>query len=396
MLTSSMPPSQSGSPVPAAVAGRTADPSWIGRSFEGRYRIEAQLGDGGVGHVYRARHLGLDRPVALKVLRKQHNERWVSRQRFEREARALGQLSHPHIVAVMDSGIDGEVPFLVMELLEGQDLASLLREGALAPRLACRYALELLEGLAFVHQHGLVHRDIKPGNVFLERPESGVERVKLLDFGLARLVVPSKDAAVSRYGEMLGTPAYMAPEQITAETVDARTDVYAVGLLLFEMIAGHRPFKGSEPEVWSQQLSAPVPRLAELLRDAGQLSGLDDVIQRAVHKDASARFADARAMATALAAAAAELQAFGLARTSPPAARSLGRTRRPRAPSAVSGLFRAAALLVSCIAAIAIVIASGVIYLLDSPRGDERRELLQRVLSSFLDEPSPPPEPRAP
>jgi serine/threonine protein kinase len=392
MLTSSMPPSRSGSPVPAAAAGRTADPSWIGRSFEGRYRIEAQLGDGGVGHVYRARHLGLDRPVALKVLRKQHNERWVSRQRFEREARALGQLSHPHIVAVMDSGIDGEVPFLVMELLEGQDLASLLRGGALAPRLACRYALELLEGLAFVHQHGLVHRDIKPGNVFLERPEPGVERVKLLDFGLARLVVPTEDAAVSRYGEMLGTPAYMAPEQITAETVDARSDVYAVGLLLFEMLAGRRPFQGSEPEVWSQQLSAPVPRVSELLPDAPQLSGVDDVIQRAVHKDASARFADARAMATALAAATAELQAPARARASSPAARSAGRTRRPRAESAISGLLRAAALLVSCIAAIAIVIAAGVIYLLDSPRGDERRELIQRVLSSFSDDPSIPSE----
>jgi eukaryotic-like serine/threonine-protein kinase len=367
----------------------------MGRSFGGRYRIEAQLGDGGVGRVYRARHLGLDRPVALKVLRKQHNERWVSRQRFEREARALGQLSHPHIVAVMDSGIDVDVPFLVMELLEGQDLASLLRGGALAPGLACRYALELLEGLAFVHQHGLVHRDIKPGNVFIERPEPGVERVKLLDFGLARLVVPSKDVAVSRYGEMLGTPAYMAPEQITAESVDARTDVYAVGLLLFEMIAGRRPFKGSEPEVLSQQLSAPVPRLAELLPHASQLSGLDDLIQRAVHKDASARFADARAMATALAAASAELQAPALARTLSPAARA-GRTRRPRSRSAVSGLLRAVALLVSCVAAIAIVIAAGVIYLLDSPRGDERRELMQRVLSSFLDEASPPTEPRAP
>jgi serine/threonine-protein kinase len=360
----------------------------MGRCFEGRYRIEAQLGDGGVGRVYRARHLRLDRPVALKVLRKQHNERWVSRQRFERESRALGQLSHPNIVAVTDSGIDVDVPFLVMELLEGQDLASLLRGGALAPRLACRYALELLEGLAFVHQHGLVHRDIKPGNVFLERLEAGVERVKLLDFGLARLVVPSKDASVSRYGEMLGTPTYMAPEQITGERVDARTDVYAVGLLLFEMFAGRRAFSGSEAELLGQQLTAPVPRLRELLPDAASLSALDEVIQRAVQKDANARFSDARAMATALAAAAAELPAPGARRTPAPAARS----RRPRQRRAGSGVLRAAALLVSCVAALAIVLASGVIYLLDSPRGDERRELFQRVLSSLLDEHSEAPE----
>jgi serine/threonine-protein kinase len=376
-----MPPSRSGSPEPAA--GRTADPSFIGRCFEGRYRIEAQLGDGGVGRVYRARHLRLDRPVALKVLRKQHNELWVSRQRFEREARALGQLSHPHIVAVTDSGMDADVPFLVMELLEGRDLASLLRGGALPPRLACRYALELLEGLAFVHQHGLVHRDIKPGNVFLERLEPGAERVKLLDFGLARLVIPNNDASVSRYGEMLGTPAYMAPEQITAERVDARSDVYAVGLLLFEMIVGRRPFCGNEPEVLGQHLSAPVPRLVELQPDAVSLARVDDVIQRAVQKNASERFTDARAMATALAAAAAELPAA--ARSHSPAARAGARSRRPRA-GAVSRVIRAVAMLVSCIAALAIVIASGVIYLLDSPRGDERRELLQRVLSSLLEE----------
>jgi serine/threonine-protein kinase len=282
-----------------------------------------------------------------------------------------------------------------MELLEGQDLASVLRGGALTPAVACRYALELLEGLAFVHQQGLVHRDIKPGNVFLERLEPGVERVKLLDFGLARLVIPNNDASVSRYGEMLGTPAYMAPEQITAERVDARSDVYAVGLLLFEMIAGRRPFSGSEPEVLSQQLSAPVPRLAPLKPREASLARIDEVIQRAVQKDASDRFSDARAMATALAAAAAPAtSAPALRRTHAPVARAGARTRHPAQRGVVSRALRAAAVLVSCIAAIAIVIAAGVIYLLDSPRGDERRELLQRVLSSLLDEPAP--EPPAP
>ena len=386
-----MPPSRTGSREPAAAGSGPGESSWIGRCFEGRYRIEAQLGNGGVGHVYRARHLRLDRPVALKVLRKQHNERWVSRQRFEREARSLGQLSHPHIVAVTDSGIDVDVPFLVMELLNGQDLAAALRGGPLEPALACRYLLELLDGLGFVHEHGLVHRDIKPGNVFLERSEHGVDRVKLLDFGLARMVVPSTDASVSRFGEMLGTPAYMAPEQITGEAVDARTDVYAVGLLLFEMIAGRRAFAGSEPEILSQQLAQPVPRLPR----ARQVSRLDDVIQRAVHKEASQRFPDARAMAAALATAAGELRASAASPSSSVPARAPGRARRSRAGhrGPLARLLRAGAVLVSCLAVMAIVLASSVIYLLDSPGGDERRVLLQRVLSSLFEPESPLPGP---
>jgi serine/threonine protein kinase len=369
---------------------RAADPSWVGRCFEGRYRIEAPLGDGGVGRVYRARHLRLDRPVALKVLHKQHNERWVSRQRFEREARALGQLSHPHIVAVTDSGIDGDVPFLVMELLNGQDLTASLRSGALAPALACRYAIELLEGLAFVHEHGLVHRDIKPGNVFLERAQHGVERVKLLDFGLARLVVPSTDASVSRYGEVLGTPAYMAPEQITAEAIDARTDVYAVGLLLFEMLAGRRAFSGSDSEILGQQLVDPLPRLPEVLRGTPQLCRLDDVVQRATQKEPSQRFPDARAMATALAAAGAELASPSAGRSLVSERRAAGGSRhraRPGHPDAVGRWLRASAVVISCVALIAIGIAGSIIYLLSSPGGEERRVLVQRVLSSLLDEP---------
>jgi serine/threonine protein kinase len=179
----------------------------------------------------------------------------------------------------------------------------------------------------------------------------------------------------------------MAPEQITGERVDARTDVYAVGLLLFEMIAGRRPFSGSEAEVWSQHISAPVPRLVELQPGVALLSRIDEVIQRAVQKEAGERFSDARAMATALAAAAAELGTPAV-RSLSPAARTGARSRRPRNKGAVSGALRAGAVLVSCVAVIAIVIASGVIYLLDSPRGDERRELLQRVLSSLLDEQS--------
>ena len=376
-----------------AQLGKAQLGSWVGRCFEGRYRVEAPLGDGGVGHVYCARHIALGRPVALKVLRKQHNERWVSRQRFEREAHALGQLVHPNIVAVTDSGIEQGAPFLVMELLSGVDLARRLRSGALPVALACRYALEALEGLAFVHAQGLVHRDIKPGNIFLESTAVG-ERIKLLDFGLARLVTPSDDAPVTRFGEVLGTPVYMAPEQVSGEAADARTDVYAMGLVLYEMLTGKRPFVGNEMAVLHQHMVEPVPRLTD-----PDLAPLDAIIQRATQKDPAQRFVDARAMATALADAAATFREPPAGSAAPNAQRATqagsrvsqpGRPSHPRAarraaPAPASGLLRAGAVLISCVALTAIVIALGVIYLVESPGGAERRALFQRVFSSVLD-----------
>jgi eukaryotic-like serine/threonine-protein kinase len=362
--------------------------SWVGLCFAGRYRVEGPLGEGGGGHVYRARHIELGRPVALKVLHKQHNERWVSRKRFEREARALGRLIHPNIVAVTDSGVDHEAPFLVMELLNGVDLARRIRSGPLPVALACRYALEALEGLAFVHEQGLVHRDIKPHNIFLESTALG-ERVKLLDFGLARLVTPRTDAPVTRFGEVLGTPIYMAPEQVTGEAVDARTDVYAMGLVFYEMLTGGRAFTGNEMAILQQQMVAPVPHLL-----APELAPFDALIQRATRKEPAQRFADARAMRSALADLAAQLAqpSPGARSRRAPAALDVsapGAARRaPRA--AGHGLLRAGAVLLSSLALTAIVIACSIIYLVESPGGRERRALLQRALSSVLNEPEAP------
>jgi serine/threonine protein kinase len=373
-----------------AALEKTELASPLGQCFAGRYCIEASLGEGGGGHVYRARHMALGRPVALKVLRKQHNERWVSRKRFEREAQALGQLAHPNIVAVTDLGVDGDAPFLVMELLTGSDLARRLRSGALPVASACRYALETLEGLAFVHERGLVHRDIKPGNIFLESTAVG-ERVKLLDFGLARLVTPSNDAAVTRAGEMLGTPIYMAPEQVAGEAADARTDVYAMGLVLYEMLTGKRAFAGTEMTVLQQQMVAPVPRLMD-----PELAGLDALIQRATQKEPAQRFGDARAMQLALADAAPSSNHIntpaGATRSRSPRAHPASPPGAPRrvAPAHASGVLRAGAVLLSCLALTAIVLACSIIYLIESPGGKERRALLQRAFSSVLNGPEAP------
>jgi eukaryotic-like serine/threonine-protein kinase len=365
--------------VPLALATTQVAPV-LGQCFEGRYRIEEPLGDGGMGLVYRARHIALGRPVALKVLRKGRNECWVSRRRFEREARALGQLVHPNIVAVTDSGVDHDAPFLVMELLNGIDLASRVRAGALSSALASRYVLEALEGLAFVHERGLVHRDIKPGNIFLEATAAG-ERVKLLDFGLARLVTSKPDAAITRLGEVLGTPAYMAPEQVSGEAADARTDVYAMGLVFYEMLTARRAFTGSnEIAVLHQQMVAPVPRLSD-----PALAPLDAIIQRATQKLPEARFEDAKVMRNALAEVAG---AWVTSEVGASRAPRRSRASQPRgrgngvAPSTANGILRAGAVLVSCLALAAISIACAVIYLIESPGGEEWRGLLQRAFAA--------------
>jgi eukaryotic-like serine/threonine-protein kinase len=353
------------------------DVSWLGKCLDGRYRLERQLGAGGAGTVYCARHLGLDRAVAVKVLQRQHQRSVGSRKRFEREARALAQLSHPQIVAVTDCGVDEDVPFLVMELLEGEGLDARLRRGPLEPETACDYLLQLLLGLAFVHERGLVHRDIKPGNLFVEQSAQG-ERIKLLDFGLAKLLEQSPDSAVTLSGEVFGTPAYMPPEQITGESIDARSDVYAAGLLAFELLAGRRAFQGHEGELLRQQLVEPLPHLHELKPKLPRAAELDIVLQRATDKDKTRRFADAAEMAAALRAA--------LAWPEQPAARaSLVPARAARRPQRreSDGLLRTGALLVCVLALAAILAAGSVILLLGGPDAGARRVQLKRAIASL-------------
>jgi serine/threonine-protein kinase len=318
------------------------------------------------------------------VLQRQHQERWGSRKRFEREARALAQLSHEHIVAVSDCGVDGDVPFLVMELLEGESLEARLKQGALPPAVACELLLQLLAGLAFVHEHGLVHRDIKPGNLFLERTAQG-ERLKLLDFGLAKLLAPGSDASLTLSGEVFGTPAYMPPEQITGEAIDARSDVYAVGLVAFEMMAGRCAFRGHDSELLRQQLVEPVPRLEQLKRALEY--PLDDWLQRATAKEKDLRFPSAREMSQALRALVPERPAAHsrATRTSGlPGARARAQ-RRGRNGGVAGNALRAGALLVCVLAFAAIVVAGTVIVLIDSPRVDSQRARWKAAIASIWD-----------
>ena len=215
--------------------------------LDGRYRLGERLGGGAVADVYQALDDRLQRSVAIKVFRGDAAEQL---QRHEAEMRTLAALDHPSLVTVFDAGTDEATgrPFLVMQLVEGPTLGDELRSGPLRPDNAARYGAELAEALGYVHERGLVHRDVKPANVLI----SSDGRVHLADFGIARLV---DSAHETKTGDVLGTPAYFAPEQVAGETVGPPADIYALGIVLFEALTGRRPYEGGAVEVAMARLA---------------------------------------------------------------------------------------------------------------------------------------------
>ena len=268
-------------------------------SMLGPYQIIGMLGEGGMGVVYRARDTRLGREVAVKLLT---NVSFSDRERllrFEQEARATGMLNHPNLLTVYDIGRDGEGnPYLVTELLEGETLRSRLERGPLSPRKGVDAALQMAQGLAAAHDKGIVHRDLKPDNIFLTRDG----RLKILDFGIAKLTTPDgKDGptfemAATEPGMVLGTVGYMSPEQVRGEPVDHRSDLFALGTILFEMLTGKRAFKrNSAVETLSAILKEEPPDLTELLPHAPQ--PLERLVRRCLEKDREHRFQSARDLA---------------------------------------------------------------------------------------------------
>ena len=281
----------------------TEDDPRIGRVLDGRYRIVGLLGTGGIGAVYRAEHAALGRFVAVKVLLEDFSELAELQRRFVREAKALSALSHPHIVPVIDFGLEPE-PYLVMELLEGRTLEDLLRDGLLAPARALDIARQVLRGLAFAHARGVAHRDLKPANVFLQALPDADDHVRLLDFGLARFLDDERgamDATLTKVGMIFGTPAYMAPEQATGERADARADVYSAGILLYELLTGRRPFNDpTRAELLRAHLLTRPPAAAETRPGLVLSAGLEALLERALAKNLTERFADGGEMLAAL------------------------------------------------------------------------------------------------
>ncbi len=270
-----------------------------------RYELTGELGTGGMATVHRARDRKLGRDVAVKIMHREIGAQTGGRERFMREAKAAASFNHPGAVAVYDTGTAGGIPYIVMELVEGATLADVLgKRGALSPAEAVAVASQLLSALAAAHRRGLVHRDVKPANVLLpggvvpSRPDAEPP-VKLADFGIAKGVEQAQ-AGLTGTGQVLGTPKYISPEQVAGQPATPRSDVYAAGVLLYEMLAGAPPFtEGGSLAVALAHRDDPVPRLDRKVR--GLDPGLVTVVHRALEKDPKRRFADGADMRAALA-----------------------------------------------------------------------------------------------
>ena len=256
----------------------------------GKFRLVRRLGLGAMGEVWEAVNVDTDREVALKLITRSDPE---LRRRLVREARAIGRLNHPNIVQILDRGeTEAGEPFLIMERLQGETLSQRLRrERSLGQPAAAGIALDIARALRVAHEKQIVHRDLKPGNIFLHRePDTEEDIVKVVDFGVSKLTVEGDQGTMT--GGIVGSPAYMSPEQIRSSAVDGRTDVWALGVMLFEMLAGQRPFAGTTPVmVLGQILSQAIPRIESLAPDVSP--GLGDVIAGCLERDLSLRIASA-------------------------------------------------------------------------------------------------------
>jgi serine/threonine protein kinase len=266
----------------------------------GPYEIQSPLGAGGMGEVYRAKDSRLGRDVAIKVLPESMARDAERLRRFETEARAIAALNHPNILSIHDIGTHKGAPYLVSECLEGQSLWLALSAGALPLRRAVDYGTQIAQGLAAAHDKGIVHRDLKPANVFLTRDG----RVKILDFGLAKLAQPeasscegeAMEAEPTSAGVVLGTVGYMSPEQVRGESADARSDIFLLGTILYEMISGHRAFRrDTSAETMSAILKEDPPELSLTGKPISPV--LERVVRRCLEKNPLQRFQSARDLA---------------------------------------------------------------------------------------------------
>jgi len=276
----------------------TPTDAMIGTLAAGRYRILRLLGEGGMGQVYLAEHIAIEKRLALKVLRAEFAGKGEIVTRFQQEAISASRIKHPNVLDVFDFGqLENGCFFLAMEFLEGNDLADeLSRRRVLGAAMGIRISMQICRALAAAHANGVVHRDMKPENVFLQRTADGEEIVKIVDFGIAQL--RSKDAEVAptkrrltRTGMIFGTPEYMAPEQAGGKHADLRSDIYSVGIIMYEMFTGAVPFTGETfLGVLSKHLSEPTPAMNVVYPELAISPSLQAVIMHALEKDPQVRY----------------------------------------------------------------------------------------------------------
>ncbi len=351
-------------------------PAQPGDLIADRYELEELAGSGGMSTVFRARDAQLDRRVAIKILHEHYAEDPEYLERFRREARLVARLSHPNIVTVIDRGDDNGRQYIVFEHVEGENLKELVqRTGRLPIRRALELALAVADGLAFAHQHGLVHRDVKPQNVLLSREGE----VKVTDFGIARSL--DVEHGVTQTGTVLGTGEYLAPEQASGKPVSPATDVYSLGVVIWELLAGDVPFTGDNfVAVALRHVNEPPPDLRERRPDASPR--LAAAVDRALAKDPARRFPSMAALAKELRACLAEAAGEGppaeddaaLTLVSAPVrSPSPARSRRPRRPARTRrrpvALYVVLALLAAGAAFAAVLLLGGSSHGLGGPGG---------------------------
>ena len=290
-------------PADGATLIQCVEEPLLGATIADRYVLEELIGEGAMGLVYRAAHVRLPRRFAIKVLFGDQASDARMRLRFAQEASAACRLSHPNVVTVVDFGkSERGLLYLVMDYVDGETLSELIRrEAPLAERRVIELARQLCEGLAHAHAQGIVHRDFKPDNVVLEPREGASAVPRILDFGLA--ISANEDAfdgRLTQHGWVVGTPAYLSPEQARDDEVDQRSDLYALGVVMYEMLAGVPPFEGTAMEVAHRNMLEPVPPIRSRNPDVHVSAELERVVRRLLEKDPEARFATAEEVIAAL------------------------------------------------------------------------------------------------
>jgi len=308
---------------------------WIGHALSDRYRIESLLGQGGMSAVYKGTDPNLRRTVAIKLIHSHLSEDPQFVSRFEEEAAAVAQLKHPNIIQVYDFDNDGDTYYMVLEFVPGETLQARLRKlnqgnQHMPPEDVRRIVAGVCDALEYAHKRGMIHRDVKPANVMIT-PEG---QPVLMDFGIAKIVGGKQHTAT---GNVIGTASYISPEQVRGETLDARVDIYALGVMLFEMLSGRPPFEGdSAMTVMLKHVNEPVPDLTQLNPDVPP--ALVAVTMKALEKDRNRRYGSTAEMADALRSADLAAESTGLGTASPAGAGgSPPQTMRPAPPARGSG-----------------------------------------------------------